>query len=190
METETELIQKAAQGDTSAFRILFEDYHQRIFNVCLRIIGDRGEAEDITQDVFVKVYKALCSFRHQSAFGTWIYRIALNLSFNHVRKNKKFRRISIREFESVSFSGAGQRMSDAARPDDMVEKKEQERIIARAIGTLPEKQRMAVILQRYEGHSVQSIAEHMHCSIESVQSLLQRAKKNLYVRLLPYLKKI
>lgn len=190
MESEADLIKRAAEGDTGAFRTVFEKHQQRVFNVCYKIAGEKQDAEDITQEVFIKVYRSLHLFRHQSAFSTWIYRIAVNLSFTHLRKNKKFRGLSLRESASAQLVSVGQCLSEASQPDKALEQEERERIIARVIGSLPEKQRMAILLQKYEEYSVQKIADSMDCSIASVQSLLQRAKKNLYTKLLPYVKKI
>lgn len=186
MITETELIKKAAEGDAGAFRQLFENHQTAVFNMCFRISGNRVDAEDLAQETFVRAYRSLHLFRHESSFGTWIYRIAVNLSFNHIRKNKKFRVDLFHEYGSDRNHGKVPDLPDTSHPEQALEQKEREKIIAWAIGALPEKQRMAIALQKYEGLSVQKIAESMGWSAAAVQSLLQRAKKNLYKILLPY----
>ncbi len=190
MGTETELIKKAAKGDARAFKALFDSHHEKVYHLCVKISGNRGDAEDLTQETFVRAYKSLPSFRHESAFGTWIYRIAANLSFNHVRKRRRFREKSFHDPDSARCSGEVLDAPDTLHPEQVFARKERERIIAWAIGSLPERQRIVIALQRYEGLSVQEIAKNMHWSVASVQSLLARAKQNLFKKLLPYAEEI
>ena len=163
---------------------LFKQYYSRIYNVCVRLLDSREEAEDITQDVFVKAYKAYGNFRWESELGTWLFRIAVNLCLNHQRRGKRRRWMSLDVFEDNSEVYV---IPDRSlQPDEAVQKSELERIVQKAINRLPGRQRVALILSRYEELSYKQIAETMNCSIPAVESLLHHAKQNLVKRLRPY----
>ena len=168
-----------------AIRLLFDRYHSSVFNVCVRLLGNREEAEDITQDVFVKAHKAYDRFRGDSNPGTWLYRIAVNLSLNHQRRQKRLRWMSLDVF--MEQPGGSALTDQGMLPGDVMEQSELERIVQEAINRLPERQRIALVLSRYEGLSYQQIAETMDSTIPSVESLLHRAKQNLAKRLRPYM---
>ena len=171
-----------------AARDLFERYHAGVFNVCIRLLGNREEAEDIAQDVFIRAFKAYAHFRGDADPGTWLYRIAVNLCLNHQRKQKQWRWLSLDFFSEhpQTYPLAGRDM----HPEEAVQKAELERIVQDAINRLPGRQRIALILSRYEGLSYQKIAETMACSVSSVESLLHRAKHNLAKRLRPYINEL
>jgi len=186
------LINKVKSGDTHAFKKLFESYKDQIYNLCFRFVNTREEAEDLCQEVFFKIYKSIDSFKSRSKLSTWIYRITVNLCLNYKRKENKFRRL----FEGDSFEGFGSELNEnlsaplCDRPDFFLEQKEREKIVQQAINSLPSNQRVALILQRYEGMSIQEIAEVLGCSVSSIQSRLSRAKENLCKRLMPFLDEI
>lgn len=181
-----ELIEKIKLGEMAAFHKLFQRYKNLVINVCYRLVGNKNEAEDLTQDVFIKIFKSAKHFKHRSSVATWIYRIAINRSLNHLRERKYQRWISldrdsaVEEFKMIELVA-----EDCVEAD--VQKQEQERIVLRAINSLPSEQRVAVMLQRYEGLSCQEIASIQNCSVGAVQARLHRAKKNLYQKLLPFL---
>lgn len=187
-----ELIKKIKAGDCHAFKELFENYKSLVINICYRLVGNKEEAEDLTQDVFFKVYKSAKSFKHHSKLSTWIYRIAVNLSLNHLRKKRQLRWISP-EISSKQTDGKTLETLPAQsedQPDVFLEQKEKEIIIWKMINLLPENQQVAFILQRYEGMSCQEIADILECSIGAVQARLHRARENLQEKLFPYLKEI
>ena len=184
-----ELVKKIIAGDSRAFKALFEGQKEQVINICYRLVGNREEAEDLCQEVFFKVYKSIRTFKRRSRLSTWVYRIAINLSLNHIRKKKR----AVWFGMNRSYDPGGEKMFDwmpapaGEQPDLLFEEREREQIVWRAINSLPRNQRVALILQRYEGLSGQQIAEIMDCSLSSVQSRLHRAKSNLHDRLLPYL---
>lgn len=179
---EKELLENIKAGDQSAFKELFLKYNPMVFSVCRRMLGDAREAEDLTQEVFLNVHRSIGRFGHQSKISTWIYRICVNLCLNRQAKLKRMKWLNL-EFISAR-EGA---ISDES-PDRILERKETEEIIQGAINSLPEKQRIAILLSRYEGLSYDEIAEITESSVSSVESRLFRAKQNLSGKLIKKLK--
>ena len=189
MPSDRDIIQRIRNGDATAFKVLFDQYQSPIFNLCCRIVGNRNEAEDLCQDVFFKIYKSLNTFKYRSKLSTWIYRITVNLALNHLRNRKKTSRIPLEGFDHAQSGEVGDLLLEGStrQPDTALEKKELESMIRRALDCLPEKQRIALVLQKYEGLSCKEIAAVMDCTLSSVQSRLFRGKENLYRILLPYM---
>jgi RNA polymerase sigma-70 factor (ECF subfamily) len=184
-----EIIEKIKTDDAVAFQELFERYKKLIINICYRLVGDKDEAEDLTQDVFLKIFKSANHFKYRSKVSTWIYRIAINLSLNHLRRKKYQQWFSLDDDAATKERVVFELYSDDC-PESAFDKQEQEKIVLKAINSLPEDQRVAVMLQRYDQLSCQEIAAIAECSVGAVQARLHRAKKNLYQKLLPYLKEI
>jgi RNA polymerase sigma-70 factor (ECF subfamily) len=184
---EIELVEKFKLGDTRVFKDIFNLYKDAVMSVCYRIVGNKVEAEDLCQEVFFKVYKSLNSFQAKSKLSTWIYRIALNQSLNSLRKKKKFREINLDPQNKNNNETDLISSPEIERPDRLFEKKEKEKVIWEAVQSLPKNQRVAIILQKYEGLSCEEIAGIMEATLFSIQSLIHRGKKNLYKKLLPYL---
>lgn len=187
-----ELIQRITAKDEAAFKCLVELYQSSVLNICHRILSNEQDAEDVAQDVFVSAYRKARSFRGQSKVSTWLYRIAVNLSMNQLRKRKWDRYLDILTFSETRGEGhtGALETADADRPDRQLEAKERDRILMDALATLPERQRVAMILHRLEGLSHQEIAEVLQISISSVESLIHRAKHRLQKKLLPLLGKV
>jgi len=188
---EKELLQKITSGDVHAFKQLFESYQDAVFNLCFRFANNREDAEDLCQEVFLKIYNSASTFKHKSKLSTWIYRITVNLCLNFKRKHHKFNWLFLDD-TSEEKSNVSEHLAipEADQPDSFVEKKEQEQIVQDAINSLPKNQRIAVILQRYEDLSVQEIADILGISALSIQSRLARAKENLCKKILPKKKNI
>ena len=184
-----ELIQKIVDRDHQAFKSLVDRYQHLVINVCYNLIGNRQDAEDVAQEVFLQVYKSAQKFRGEAKLSTWLYRIAMNRSLNFIRDNKRFG--WLRNLSSL-LDGERQRVGemsapDSDRPDTALQKKEQNVIVQREIDSLPVKQRAAFVLHTYEGLSYQEIAEVLQLSLSSVESLIHRAKLNLQRKLLGHL---
>ena len=181
LKSDSELVQKIKNNDYTAFRTFYELYKDLTYNVCYRILNNKDDAEDATQDVFIKVFKSIQKFRGDAKLSTWLYQIAVNISLNYARRKK------IIAFLSLDFLlGKEEYFVDTSSvsPHDELEKNESEMQVQQAINTLPARQRTAVILQRYEGLSYKEIAEIMKTSLSAVESLLHHAKENLADRLL------
>ena len=185
-----ELIEKIGAKDQNAFKALVDRYQALVINTCYNLLGNRHDAEDVAQEVFFQVYKVAKEFRGEAKLSTWLYRIAVNRSLNFIRDKKRFGWLkslsSLLEGERQEASDVQAQNSD--RPDFALESKERNVILQKAIDSLPENQRTAFVLHKYEGLPYQEIAEISKHSVSSVESLIHRAKLNLQKQLLRYLK--
>jgi len=181
-----ELIKKVTQKDLKAFEVLVHRYKRMVINVCFRLTGDRENAEDVAQEVFFRVYQKARTFRGKSKLSTWIYRIAVNRSLNHNRKQGSFvqKRSTSADTEILEKMPAPHHNS----PDTIFANKEDRQLINKALDSLPEKQRTAFILHHWEGLSYQEIAEILKSSLSAVESRIHRAKNSLKKVLLTELK--
>lgn len=183
--SDTEIINKLRQGNEAAFRKLVDTYQKLVVNTCYGMLHNREDAEDIAQDVFVEVYRNVDRFRADAKLSTWLYRIAVNRSLNHIRDNKKHK--WFQSFENEVEAKNRQIMqvetSHTDQPEYELENKQRALILHEAINSLPENQKVAFTLSKYEELSYQEISEVMDMSVSSVESLLFRAKKNLQKKL-------
>ncbi len=157
-------------GDEAAFDELVRRHQKAVLNVAWRYCGDRALAEDLAQEVFVKVWRARKAYQPSARFSTWLYRIAVNRCLNEIRSRPK--RASLPVEETLE-EPAG------ARPHDDLGRMETRDAVRRAVDGLPANQRMAVILSRFHELPYEEIAEAMSVSLEAVKSLLFRARENL-----------
>ncbi len=189
--SDNEIIQQLKQGNEQAFRKLVDSYQGLVVNTCFGLLHNREDAEDVAQDVFVEVYRSVSNFRADAKVSTWLYRIAVNRSLNHIRDNKKHRWLG--SFES-DVKAEKKRLlqvesSQSDQPEFELENKQRAVILHEAISSLPENQKVAFTLNKYEELSYNEIAEVMELSVSSVESLLFRAKKNLQKKLYECYKK-
>jgi RNA polymerase sigma-70 factor (ECF subfamily) len=169
------LIRQTLRGDEKAFEKLYESYKDKVFRLSLRILWDREDAMDATQETFVKAYNALGKFRGKASFSTWLYRITYNTAIDVLRKRSRRPETAVESEEDrdARFSGGFQ------SPDRRIEKVEASVIIESALAKLPEPQRMVVLLHDIEGLKYREIAKVMDCSIGTVMSRLHYARKKL-----------
>lgn len=186
-DPDVRLMLKFKEGDKAAFGELLDKYHKRVINFIYRMVQDRDEADDLAQEVFVRVYKSAASYLPRAKFSTWIYRITKNLCLNELRRRKK-RFVSLDETISTDEGEVKREVADpnAATPFQDTSKHELQELVKEAIESLPANQRMAVILRRYEQLSYEDIAQALECSVSAVKSLLNRAKDSLKEKLTPY----
>lgn len=183
-ESDEVLIKKVAVKDESVFKELFSRYERKIFNLVYRYIGSYSEAEELTQDVFIQVYKSANKFRGEAKFSTWFYRIAVNIG-----KNYKRRRQPVVESLDNSSSEIELLAPVTTQPETIFKERHKKEIINQAAESLPPNQRIAFILCKYEGHSYKEIAGIMKIPVSAVESLLFRAKQRLKKKLMPYKEK-
>ena len=188
---ESGLIAGIQQGDQQAFRLLVEKHQRMVVNTCFGIVHNTADAEDLAQDVFLEVFRTAGKFRGDARLSTWLYRMATNRSLNFIRDNKRKR--FFQSFEEA-FSGGKNRNKEISehrtdQADHEITGKQRSEMLHQAIDRLPEKQRVAFVLNKYEELSYQQIAEVMEISLASVESLIHRAKKNLQEQLLDCYKK-
>lgn len=174
------LVERTIAGDESAFEELVKKYQHSVLNTIYRYIGNYSEAEDIAQDVFVKVWRKIKSFKGEAKFSTWLYRIVVNQCLDYRRKSKR----------KTAVVSLDEKLEEGKIPESLTvgidfEQKKRESIVRQAINELPDKQRIAMILAKYEAKSYQEIADIMNISLSNVASIIYRAKENLKVKLLP-----
>ncbi len=171
------------QGDRSAFEALMRKYYPRILNFNYRFFSNRQTAEDLSQDVFMKVYKSAWRYRPRSRFQTWLYTIAKNVCLNELRRKRNLM-VSLDETHPAGESEMRKEIADPGDdPGRAILQKEKVALIRAAINDLPENQKIAVILKRYEHFSYAQIAATLNVTDKAVKSLLSRAKINLKHRL-------
>jgi RNA polymerase sigma factor (sigma-70 family) len=184
--TEQQLLQDLLRGDEKAFRLLVDTYKNRVFNTVLGFIQQTDDAEDITQNVFIKIFETINSFKQQSKLSTWIYRITVNESLDFIRHKNRKKRWAIITSLFGSNNELLYQQVDADHPGILTENKEKAAILFKAINQLPDKQKTAFLLQKTQDCSQHKIAEIMQLSEGAVESLLTRAKTNLKKLLVNY----
>ena len=172
------------------FEEIYQEYGERILNLAYRMIGREDAARDLTQDIFIKVYENLASFRGDAQVYTWIHRIATNHILNYLKKNRRWHWLnlmdkSIGEVLQEAEVEADIRGGGMPRPDQVLEKRQREKLVMKAIQSLPAKYRVPFVLHRYEGMSYQEIADQMGLSLSALEARIHRAKKMLVGKLEP-----
>ena len=176
-EREARVMSEVAEGNISAFREIVELHQKSLLNFISRFTGDKIVAEDIAQEVFLKVYLAAGSYVPKSKFRTWLFKIATNHCLNHLRDNKcNTQTLDLFELNEAGFIAIA---PDNYCPERICEKKELSQIVQTAIINLPQKQQVAILLQKYDGFSYKEISQVLGCSVSAVESLIQRARQNL-----------
>ncbi len=181
--TEWELIEQLKLKDEAAFKTIVYTWQNMVYNTVLGIVQSQEDAEDISQEIFVKVYESIKNFKGESKFSTWIYRIAVTQSLDHLRRKKRKKRFGF--IESL-FGKNDELVHDPPyfyHPGVQLENKESNTILFKAITALSENQKTAFVLNKVEGLSYQQISEIMQTTESAVDSLLQRAKTNLRKKL-------
>jgi RNA polymerase sigma-70 factor, ECF subfamily len=171
-DSDLHMVKRAQQGDADAFAALFHQHKARIYSVCLRMTNNTAEAEDLTQDAFLQVFRKLATFRGDSALSTWLYRIAVNTVLMHFRK-KALRQISLDE--PYNQDAKTVRREYGSR-DDRLTGSVDRIALARAIKELPDGYRTIFLLHEVEGYEHQEIAELLDCSVGNSKSQLHKAK--------------
>ena len=174
-----DLIRKLQEGDQMEFTTLMDLYQNMVYNTALGIVQNEEDADDITQEVFEQVYISIGSFKGESKLSTWLYKITISKSLDHIKKKKRKKRFGIvqslfgdpdvEKYSPVEFN----------HPGVQLEQKERAGELFAAINQLPDKQKIAFILHKVEGQSYQEVAEIMNKSLYAVEALMSRAKANL-----------
>ena len=184
-ERDVALMEEIGKGDFEAFQELVEIHQGAVIGTVAKMLGGPSDAEDIAQQVFLRVWKSASRYKPQAKFTTWLFTITRNLVFNEVRRRQRKPTVSVEEREESSHVVVED--SHTIAPDEDVLQAELENAIDRAIQELPEKQRMAVILRRYEEMPYEEIGKVISMSVPAVKSLLFRARTQLKESLRTYL---
>jgi len=175
---------RVAKGDDEAFEILVNRHQVSVLNLIYRFIGDRTQAKDLAQEVFLQVWQAAKNYEPKAKFTTWIYRIATNLCLNELKSARRKKWVSFfRSHEDNEYSMEQSLPDDSPSAEDLLLIRERSRQISDALQSLPANQRMALVLKRYDDLSYEEIARIMGCSVSAVESLLVRAKRTLQEKL-------
>jgi RNA polymerase sigma-70 factor (ECF subfamily) len=187
---DSEIIKSVLNGHKDDFRVLVDRYQQAVFRVVVGFVHDRDEAEDLTQEAFIRAWQALGKFRGESSFSTWLQRIAINICLNHTRKKNG---MPLFGYISSYFGSAADKEMQIPVSEENAEeimiREEHTDWLRRALDSLPENQRTAIILSKYDDLPQKEIAAVMKLTEGAVEALIQRAKKNLRQKLTSGMKK-
>ena len=176
-------VSQARAGDLEAFGRLVERHQARVFNLLCKLVGDRQEAEDLAQDVFLQAFQALPGYRGEAAFATWLYRIAVNRSLDHLRRLRSPARRPV-SLDGLPAEGVRpEPVASGAGPEQEVVGREARRRVREEVAALPENYRLPVILHHFQGLSLQEVSQVLQLPIRTVETRLYRAKKTLRQRL-------
>lgn len=186
---ETDLIERLSAGDERAFKSLFNLYKSKVYNTAAGFLTNENDAEDITQEVFIQVFKSIKHFKEKSQLSTWIYRITVTKCLDVLRKKKTKKRFAfITDLFENEDKESKESFVNYEHPGVETDKKELSAILFKEIDYLPENQRIAFILNKVEQLSYREISGIMDTSVPAVESLISRAKANLKKRLEKYYK--
>ena len=188
--TDAELVERVQRGDKRAFDLLVSKYQNKVFMIIGRFISDQAEVYDVAQDTFIKAYRALPNFRGESAFYTWIYRIAINTAKNYL--TARSRRppgtdIDSQDAESYEVGGS---LRENASPEKLLMRDQLEKVIFDTIDELPEDLKIAITLREIEGLSYEEIAESMDCPVGTVRSRIFRAREAIDEKIAPLMQEM
>jgi RNA polymerase sigma-70 factor (ECF subfamily) len=186
-EVDQELVRRVQSGDKKAFDLLVKKYQHKVVNLVSRYVHDSSEVLDVAQEAFIKAYRALPNFRGDSAFYTWMYRIAINTAKNYiVALGRRLPSSSIEAQEAEQLNGESS-LKEYSTPENLLLKDDVEKTIFSAIEELPDDLRTAIILREMEGLSYEEIAQAMACPVGTVRSRIFRAREAIDKRLKPLL---
>ncbi len=187
-EIDQALVERAQKGDKQAFGLLVEKYQRKLGRLLSRFVRDPAEVEDVTQEAFIKAYRALPNFRGDSAFYTWLYRIGINTAKNYLmaagRRAPTSTSVDSEEAEGLE---EGEQLRDINTPESLLLSREIGDTVNATMESLPEELRTAIQLREIEGMSYEDIAQIMHCPIGTVRSRIFRAREAIAERLKPLL---
>ncbi len=179
-QNERSLIEKSKNGDVKAFEDLISGYEKKVFNIVYRIVGDYNDAQDVSQEVFIKAFRAIGNFRGKSSFYTWLYRIAVNECMDAMKARKKTAVLSINAPVGDEDSGIAREIKDDGESlEEKVERNELRSVIEAALNRMPYEHRIMIVLRDVQGFSYEEIAGILKCPSGTVKSRINRARRAL-----------
>ena len=185
--TDKILVERVQQGDKRAFDVLVQKYQHKVVSLVSRYVSDHAEAMDVAQEAFIKAYRAIGNFRGDSAFFTWMYRIAINTAKNYLVAQSRRPPASDLDAQEAEQYAGDSRLRDSGSPERELLRQEIEQTIQEAITALPDDLRTAITLREVEGLSYEDIAQAMDCPIGTVRSRIFRAREAIDRKLRPLL---
>jgi RNA polymerase sigma-70 factor (ECF subfamily) len=187
-EVDQQLVERAQRGDKQAFEMLVVKYQRKLARLLSRFVRDASEVEDVTQEAFIKAYRALPSFRGDSAFYTWLYRIGINTAKNYLvalgRRAPTVTEVDNEEAEDIE---VGEQLKDMNTPEQQMMTRQIAETVNSTLQALPEELRTAITLREIDGLSYEEIAQIMNCPIGTVRSRIFRAREAIAEQLRPQL---
>lgn len=179
------LVERVQAGDKRAFDLLVKQYQHKIIGLVSRYVYDHSEAMDVAQEAFIKAYRALPNFRGDSAFYTWLYRIAINTAKNHLVARGRRPPDRDVDVDDAQYYDGGSELKDIETPENSLYRDELARVVREALDGLPEDLRVALTLREFEGMSYEDIASIMECPIGTVRSRIFRAREAIDKQIKP-----
>lgn len=186
-DSDQQLVQRVQAGEKAAFDLLVRKYQHRVLKLVSRFVSDAAEAEDVAQEAFIKAYRALASFRGDSAFYTWLYRIAINTAKNALVSNRRRPVDFDLDLHDPEQYDRHARLKEGDTPEGVLLTEEIRSVVEKAMEQLPEDLRTAIVLRELEGLSYEEIAEAMDCPVGTVRSRIFRAREAIDKKLKPLL---
>ena len=186
-DSDQQLVERVQAGEKAAFDLLVRKYQHRVLKLVSRFVSDAAEAEDVAQEAFLKAYRALASFRGDSAFYTWLYRIAINTAKNALVSNRRRPVDFDLDLQDPEQYDRHARLKEGDTPEGVLLTEEIRNVVERAMEQLPEDLRTAIVLRELEGLSYEEIAEAMDCPVGTVRSRIFRAREAIDKKLKPLL---
>jgi RNA polymerase sigma-70 factor (ECF subfamily) len=187
-EVDRQLVERAQRGDKRAFELLVAKYQRKLGRLLSRLVRDPAEVEDVTQEAFIKAYRALPNFRNESAFYTWLYRIAINTAKNYfVAMGRRPPTTTAFDHEEAENFEAAEQLRDSVTPEAELAGKQVAETVNRAMDALPKDLRTAITLREIDGLTYEEIAAAMNCPIGTVRSRIFRAREAIAAELRPQL---
>jgi RNA polymerase sigma-70 factor (ECF subfamily) len=186
-DSDQQLVERVQAGEKAAFDLLVRKYQHRVLKLVGRFVSDAAEAEDVAQEAFLKAYRALASFRGDSAFYTWLYRIAINTAKNALVSNRRRPVDFDLDLQDPEQYDRHARLKEGDTPEGVLLTEEIRSVVEKAMEQLPEDLRTAIVLRELEGLSYEEIAEAMDCPVGTVRSRIFRAREAIDKKLKPLL---
>ena len=187
-DTDQMLVERVKKGDKNAFELLVAKYHHKVIRLVSRLVHDAAEVEDVAQDAFIKAYRAMANFRGESAFYTWLYRIAVNTAKRHLADQSRTAAETIdANPEDAELFEEASGLRDMNTPESILMSREIAQTVSAAMDKLPEDLRTAITLREMDGLSYEDIAVMMNCPVGTVRSRIFRAREAIAVQLKPLL---
>ncbi|MEC4726732.1 RNA polymerase sigma factor RpoE [Shewanella sp. D64] len=185
--SDQQLVERVQQGDKNAFNLLVQKYQNKVMSLISRYVRNQADVADVAQEAFIKAYRALPNFRGESAFYTWLYRIAVNTAKNHLVAQGRRAPANDIDVEDAEYYDGSDALKEFASPERLMMSEEIQKVIFDTLDTLPEELKMAISLRELDGMSYEEIANVMDCPVGTVRSRIFRAREAIDKKLQPLL---
>ncbi|MBL4816558.1 MAG: RNA polymerase sigma factor RpoE [Shewanella sp.] len=185
--SDQQLVERVQQGDKNAFNLLVLKYQNKVMNLIARYVRNQADVADVAQEAFIKAYRALPNFRGESAFYTWLYRIAVNTAKNHLVAQGRRAPANDVDVEEAEYYDGSDALKEFASPERLLMADDIQKVVFDALDSLPEELKMAISLRELDGMSYEEIATVMDCPVGTVRSRIFRAREAIDKKLQPLL---